>query len=327
MPPHPSATPSPSADWRSAGLYYYSLAYYFRRTFDQPIWKVSVDAGLGCPHASGPGQRGGCVFCDAQSFSPSRAPASITRQIAAGIAGIQRTRKVQRFIAYFQPGSNTNAPVAQLRAAYEEALACPGVVGLAIGTRPDCLADDVLDLLADLSGRTWLSLELGLQSIHDRSLEWMNRGHDYAAFLQAVARSRQRGLRVGAHVILGLPGESADDMRATAREINRLGIDSVKLHNLHAVRKTPLADWVTAGRVRLPTLDEYVGFAVDLLERIGSECVVERLSGDAPPEYLVGPAWCLDKARVKAAIEAELERRQSWQGRLADCPTPRRGRS
>ena len=294
------------------------------RRFGGRVWKVSIDGGFGCPNADGTVGAGGCIYCNIRSFSPSRrrAVGSIAGQIAEGIRRLRQRHEVERFIAYFQPATNTYAPVARLRALFEQALSHPGVVGLAIGTRPDCVPDEVLDLLAELSRRTWLSVEYGLQSIHDGSLDWIRRGHRYDAFLDAVRRSHQRGLHLGAHVILGLPGESRELMLATARELARLEIESVKLHNLYAVKDTPLAEAVARGEVRLLEMEEYVGHVVAFLEQLPPGCVVDRLSGDAPPEYLVAPAWCLQKSAVRAAIEGELERQDTWQGRhyLAGSP-------
>ena len=228
--------------------------------------------------------------------------------------GARRRHEAGRFIAYFQPGTNTYGPIDRLRRAYLDALSHPEVVGLAIGTRPDCVGDEVLDLLAELAGRTWLVVEYGLQTVHDRTLDLLRRGHHYDAFADAYQRSRQRGLNVGVHVILGLPGESRDDMLTTARTLAALDLHSVKPHNLYAVRNTALADQVAAGQVRLPEFDEYVGCLVDFLEELPGSFVIERLCGDAPPEYLVGPQWCLDKAAVRRAVEAEFRRRGTWQG-------------
>jgi uncharacterized protein len=304
------------AEWRAAGLRYHSLGWFFRRKFGYRVWKVSVDAGFRCPNVDGAAGTAGCIFCNIRSFSPSRRgpPRPITTQIDDAARHFRRRNGVEHFIAYFQPGTNTYAPVARLRAVYEEALAHPRVVGLAIGTRPDCVPEDVLDLLAELAGRTWLVVEYGLQSANDRSLTWIGRGHDYATFVDAAERSRRRGLAIGAHVILGLPGEGREDMLATAREIGRLAIHSVKLHNLYAVRDTRLADAVAAGTVRLPELDEYIGYVADFLEAIPPGCVVDRLCGDAPPQYLIAPQWCMDKSAVRCAVEAELARRDSYQG-------------
>ncbi|MBN2477236.1 MAG: TIGR01212 family radical SAM protein [Pirellulales bacterium] len=305
------------ADWRSAGLLYHSRSFFFRKQFGQRVWKVSVDAGFGCPNRDGTCGTGGCIFCDPVSFSPSRrlVRRSVTAQLDEGIRRLRARHRVDRFVAYFQPATNTYAPVGQLEHVFREALAHRDVAGLMIGTRPDCVPDDVLDLLAELSRQTWLSVEYGLQTIHDRTLDWMKRGHRYEAFLDAHRRSRQRELTVGAHVILGLPGESPADMRATALQLARLRIDAVKIHNLHAVRDTRLAELVAAGVVRLPQLAEYVAWVVDLLEYLPPSCVIDRLSGDAPPQYLVGPAWCGDKSAVRLAVESELKRRNTWQGR------------
>jgi hypothetical protein len=240
--------------------------------------------------------------------------ASVAEQLEEGVRRLKRRCSAQRFVAYFQPGTNTYGPIDRLRLAYQESLAHPAVVGLAVGTRPDCAGDDVLDLLAELATQTWVVVEYGLQTIHDRTLDLLNRGHHYDAFLDAYRRTRHRKLDVGVHVILGLPGESPDDMTATARALAALEIHSVKLHNLYAVKKTILADQVAAGRVRLPDFSEYIGYAVDFLEQLPGNVVIDRLCGDAPPAYLVGPQWCLDKTAVRQAVEAEFRRRGTFQG-------------
>jgi radical SAM protein (TIGR01212 family) len=227
-----------------------------------------------------------------------------------------RYKKCENFIAYFQPATNTYAPVEKLRPLYEAAISHPQVVGLAIGTRSDCVPDDVLNLIAEFATRTYVSVEYGMQTMHDRSLDWMNRGHHHDSFLDAIERSRGRGFEICAHVMLGLPGESHDDMLATARELTRVNIDAVKIHNLYCVKNTRLADQVAAGEVTLMERDDYVETVVDFLELLPPTMVVERISGDAPPDYFVGPSWCLDKAAVKRAIEAEFERRDTWQGKI-----------
>ncbi|HQU43952.1 MAG TPA: TIGR01212 family radical SAM protein [Pirellulales bacterium] len=285
-------------DWRAAGLRYFAYNYYLRRRFGGRVQKVSLDARFTCPNVDGTVATGGCVFCDNRSFSPSRRlpRASIQGQLEQGIRFVRRRyANVARFLAYFQPATNTYAPVDQLRPLYLQALDHPDVVGLVIGTRPDCVPDEVLDLLSELAGGTYLSVEYGMQTMHDRSLVWMNRGHGHQAFVDAVERSRGRGFEIGAHVILGLPGETRDDMLATAGELARLRVDAVKIHNLYAVKNTPLAAWVESGEVRLMDRDAYVSTLVDFLERIPRDCLIERIGGDAPPDYLVGPAWCLDK--------------------------------
>jgi uncharacterized protein len=307
-------------DWRAAGLRYFAYNYYLRGRFGGRVQKVSLDAGFTCPNVDGTVARGGCVFCDNRSFSPSRRlpRATIAGQLEQGMRVLRRRYdNVAHFLAYFQPATNTYAPVERLRALYTEALDHPDVVGLVVGTRPDCVPDEVLDLLGELAGQTYRLVEYGMQTMHDRSLDWMNRGHGHQAFLDALARSRDRGFEIGAHVILGLPGETRDDMLATANELARLRVDAVKIHNLYAVKNTPLADWVRSGEVTLMGRDEYVETLVDFLERLPPTCLVERISGDAPPDYLVGPDWCLNKPALRAAVDAEFERRDTWQGKRA----------
>lgn len=304
------------ADWQKAGLRYHAYNFFLRQRFGERVQKVSIDAGFTCPNVDGTVAIGGCTFCDNRSFSPSRRlpRRGILGQIDEGIRRLKWRYNCDRFMAYFQPATNTYAPVERLRAVYEEALSHPKVVGLAVGTRPDCVPPDVLDLLEELAGRTWLSVEYGMQTIHARSLDWMNRGHYHDSFMDAVERSRGRGFEICAHAILGLPGESRADMMATAREVARLSVDAVKIHNLYAVRNTPLADQVERGEVTLMGRDDYVRTVVDFLERLPAETVVERISGDAPPDYFVGPAWCLDKPAVRQAIEHEFNRRDTFQG-------------
>ena len=310
-----------ASDWRSAGLLYHSLNWAFRQQFGGRVWKVSVDGGFGCPNADGTIAAEGCLFCNPESFSPSRRlcnqstpPLSIAQQIQAGIHQLSQRGRAERFVAYFQPATNTYAPVDRLRSLFKEALAQPGIVGLAIGTRPDCVPDEVLDLMAELAQRTWLILELGLQSIHDRSLDWLRRGHHADAFFDAVQRADARRLQLGVHVVLGLPDETREDMHATARALARLPIHSIKIHNLYAVHDTPLAKLVERGEVVLPMRDEYAGWVADFLELLPPRCVIDRLSGDAPAKYLIAPAWCLDKTAVRSAIEEELRRRGTCQG-------------
>jgi radical SAM protein (TIGR01212 family) len=303
-------------NWRAAGLCYHSLKFFNRGQFGGDVWKVSVDAGCTCPNRAGSLSTSGCIFCDPESFSPSRRIGipSISGQIDEGIGRLTRRGHAERFLVYFQPASNTYGPIERLRAAYLEAISHPQIVGLIVGTRPDCVGENVLELLAEIAEKTWLVVEFGLQSVHNRTLDWLHRGHHVDAFFDAYERTRRRNLNVGVHVILGLPGESRDDMLATARTLAKLDLHSVKPHNLYAVRNTMLADEVAAGRVRLAERSEYVGYLVDFLEELPERFVIERLCGDAPREYFLGPAWCLDKPAVRAAVEAEFRRRGTRQG-------------
>jgi len=329
-------TGRPVLAWRDAGLPYFACSFFLRQRFGRRVQKVSIDAGFTCPNVDGTVATGGCTFCDNRSFSPSRRlPRSgIRGQIDQSITRMRlRYRNCRDFLAYFQPATNTYAPVERLRAVYEEALAHPQVIGLVIGTRPDCVPDDVLDLIAEFAARRchvaeflrnsesavsekppYVAVEFGMQTMHDRSLDWMNRGHHHDAMIDAVERSRGRGFEIGAHVILGLPGESHADMMATARELGRLGVDAVKIHNLYCVKNTPLADQVASGEVRLMERAEYVHMLVDFIELLPPTMIVDRISGDAPPDFFIGPSWSLDKPAVKTAVLAEFAQRGTCQG-------------
>jgi radical SAM protein (TIGR01212 family) len=304
-------------DWRAAGFRYFAYNLFLRKRFGHRVQKVSIDAGFTCPNVDGTVATGGCNFCDNRSFSPSRRlpRQTLLEQIDEGIRRLKLRYDCDHFTAYFQPATNTYAPVERLRPLYEEALSHPKIVAMAIGTRPDCVPNYVLDLLEGIAGRTFLSVEYGLQTIHNHSLDWMNRGHHYDVFPDAVERSRGRGFEICVHVILGIPGESHDDMMATAGELARLHIDSVKIHNLYAVKDTPLGEQVERGEITLMSRDDYVRTVVDFLERLPPTMIVERISGEAPADYFVGPSWCLDKPTVRAALDAEFTRRDSWQGK------------
>ena len=306
------------SSWRQAGLRYYSYNHALKQRFRSRVQKISLDAGFTCPNVDGTVAKGGCTFCDNRSFSPSRRlpRANIYGQIEQSIVRMRnRYKTCQHFLAYFQPATNTYAPVERLRTLYDSALSHPQIVGLAIGTRSDFVGDQVLDFLEELRSRTYLSVEYGMQTMHNRSLDWMNRGHHHDSFLDAVERSRNRGFEICAHVMLGLPGESHADMLATAHELARVNIDAVKIHNLYCVKNTPLADQVASGEVRLMERDDYIQTVVDFLEILPPTMIVERISGEAPPDYFIGPTWCLDKPAVKRAVEAEFARRDSWQGK------------
>ena len=307
--------------WRDAGLRYFAYNFALRSRFGHRVQKVSIDAGFTCPNVDGTVAIGGCTFCDNRSFSPSRRVPrqGVSEQIKDGINRLKRRYKCDHFTAYFQPATNTYAPISRLRPLYREALEHPQVVALAIGTRPDCVPDDVLDLLEEVGRDTFLSVEYGMQTIHNRSLDWMNRGHHHESFLDAVQRSRGRGFEICAHLILGLPGESREDMLASAQELARLNLDAIKIHNLYAVKNTKLAEQVEHGEVELMNRDDYIRTLVDILEILPPTMIVERISGEAPQDYFIGPSWCLDKPAVRRVLEAELNRRNSWQGK---CFTP-----
>jgi uncharacterized protein len=303
---------------------YYPFSRFLRGRFGGRVQRVTIDAGFTCPNVDGTVTTGGCVFCDNRSFSPNRRlpRATVRAQVQRGVELLGRRYGVNRFLAYFQAATNTHAPVERLRRLYDEALDHAQIVGLAVGTRPDSVPDPVLDLLQEYARDRYVCLELGLQSIHDCSLDWMNRGHHYDAFLDAVRRCQGRGLDVCAHVILNLPGESHADMMATADALAGLPVQAVKIHNLHVVRNTPMEAMYHAGEVPLFTREEYVRTVCDFLERLSLRMVIHRLNGDAPPDYLVAPAWCLDKPALLRAIHEELERRDGWQGKHCRAAAP-----
>ena len=310
--------------WQRDGLPMNSFGAFLRRRFGGRVQRVSLDAGFTCPNVDGAVARGGCNFCDNRSFSPSRRVRlrQVAEQLRRGIEAVRvRYDKVAGFIAYFQPATNTYAPVDQLEEVFELALTIhPEVMGLAIGTRPDCVPESVLNLIERLARQSYVSVEYGMQSIHDASLLWMNRAHRHADMVNAVDRSRGRGFEICGHVILGIPGETREMMMESAEEIGRLGFDAIKIHNLYAVRGTPLGEEVLAGKVSMMERQQYVQTVVDFLERIAPEVVVERISGEAPPNYLVAPQWCLDKASLRREIDLEFARRGTRQGSLYSPP-------
>jgi radical SAM protein (TIGR01212 family) len=294
---------------------YVSFTDHLRQTFACRVHKVCLDAGFTCPNRDGALAVGGCIYCNNASFSPGNRRLSVPAQLEQGKQFLRQRYGAEKFIAYFQAYTNTYGDVRWLKSLYDTALASDDIVGLAIGTRPDCVSDAVLDLLADYAARTYLWLELGLESGHDQTLAWLNRGHTVAAFDDAVRRAQQRRLRLCAHIILGLPGESAAAMLQTARHLAALGLDAVKLHHLHVVRHTVLEKMYQRGEVSLLSLEAYATLVVDCLEVLPPEMVIMRLLGDAPRATLVAPAWSVHKQPVLQRIGQELERRNTYQGR------------
>lgn len=295
---------------------YYDLNTYLRRLFGCRVQKISVDAGLTCPNRDGTLGTGGCIYCNARGSGTgaSARGRNLTEQIAQSKHYLARRYKARKFLVYFQSFTNTYAPLPTLRRLYDEALADPDVVGLSIGTRPDCVDEAVLGLLQGYARNRLVWVEYGLQSVHDATLRRIRRGHDFAAFRRAVAATRGRDIRICAHVILGLPGENRRHMLETARTVGRMGIDGIKLHLLYVVRKTPLARLFEQGGYRCLRQDEYVQLVCDFLELLPPQMVIQRLTGDPHREELLAPAWSLRKQETLARIRAELVRRGSRQG-------------
>jgi hypothetical protein len=283
------------------------------RRYGERVHKVAIDAGFTCPNRDGSRGRGGCSFCNNASFSPNgREPRSVAEQIAAGRAVIRKRTGARRFIAYFQAYTNTYGELDHLDRLYREALAEPDVVGISVGTRPDCVDAGVLDLLAgyrDEGREVWV--ELGLQSAFDETLRRVNRGHGFAEYRAAALAVRARGLALCTHLIVGMPGESAWHSRASLERVVDLGVDGLKLHPLHVVRGTRLAAEWRRGGYRPLALEEYVATACDLVDATPSRVEFHRLTGTAPRAVLLAPDWCALKWLVLNAIADELSRRHA----------------
>lgn len=304
-----------------SGKRYHTWNWELHRVFSEKVAKVSLDAGFSCPNREAD-DSGGCIYCSPRGSGDCAGDRD--RDIAWQFAQIKSRIKrkwpgVSKFIAYFQAYTNTFAPVSQLEGLYREALAQEGVVGLSISTRPDCLPDSVFDLLEQLNRETWLWVELGLQSAHDETLKLINRGHDFACFQRAVEKLQHRGIRVCAHIILGLPGETEDMMVQTARTASALGIQGIKIHVLHVVRHTRLAEMWEQGKVNLPDMQTYTHWTAKVLEVLPPEMVVQRVTGDAPADILLAPLWIRRKWEVLQAIDAALLEMDTWQGKA--CKT------
>jgi len=295
---------------------YYDFKTYLRATFGARVAKLPIDAGFTCPNRDGRSGTGGCIFCDGRGSKLRQAGPlpSVSAQLAAMRERYLR-HGAERFIPYFQTFTNTDAPLERLRALWDEAIGfAPDVVGLAIGTRPDCVPDATLDLLAGYRSRVRVHLELGLQSAHPQTIARTNRGHTFEQFDDAVRRAAARGIEVVAHVILGLPGETPAMMRETARTLAALPIAGLKIHALLVIEGTALAaDW-RRGDVPLPDLPTYAGWVADFIELLRPEIFIERLTADGYRDVLLAPDWSGNKLAVLNAIERELARRDSRQG-------------
>lgn len=286
-----------------------------RQRFNCRVQRLSLDAGFTCPNRDGSLGTGGCTFCGDRGAAAVGVPVELPlkQQLQKSKEYLVRKFKAEKFLAYFQAYSNTYGSVELLRRQYAEALAEPDVIGLIIGTRPDCLPDEVLKLLAELHQQTYLWLELGMQTMHDQTLAAINRGHTHACFADAVRRCQEHGIRLCAHLILGLPGESREQMLASIAELNRLGVDGIKLHHLHVLKGSRLEQEYVKGRLSLMGRDEYVQLVCDALELLDPKIVIHRLMGDGRSE-LVAPDWSRRKLEVLNQIDRELKKRNSRQG-------------
>ncbi|MDY3275511.1 MAG: TIGR01212 family radical SAM protein [Agathobacter sp.] len=292
---------------------YYSLNQYLKDTFGEKVYKIALDGGFTCPNRDGTLGTGGCIFCSgagAGEFAQNRG-LSITQQLVQGKALLSKKIKDGKYIAYFQAFTNTYGPVERLRQLYEEALAPEDIVALSVATRPDCLPQEVVELLAELNRKKPVWVELGLQTMHERTADYIRRGYPLRVYEDAVCRLKAAGLTVITHVILGLPYETEQEMKQTVSYVGQSGVDGIKLQLLHVIRGTDLEREYLSGKFEVLTMEAYVKLVADCLELIPPQMVVHRLTGDGDKRTLVAPMWSADKKRVLNALNAELRKRES----------------
>ncbi|MBR1626228.1 MAG: TIGR01212 family radical SAM protein [Bacteroidales bacterium] len=295
---------------------------YMRKVFSERIQKLSIDAGFTCPNRDGKLSKQGCTFCSNDAFNPSycRRYESITVQIEEGIKFHSwRYKNVDKYLAYFQPYSNTYASLDVLKARYEEALAHPKIVGLVIGTRPDCVDDEKLDYLAELNEKYHIVVEYGIESCYDATLKWINRGHTFAKTVKAIEETHKRGLETGGHLIFGFPCESRKDMLAEADILSSLPIDNLKFHQLQILDNTPMNEDYLYNKenYKFFSFDEYVEFIISFLERLNPDIIIERFASEVPPRYNIGQSWgSIRNEQIVQKIEQKMISMKTYQGRL-----------
>ena len=299
---------------------YNSINIWLRDAFGERVFKVSLEGGLSCPNRDGTVGRDGCTFCHMEGYYPATSPIDgnagkpIRAQLAEGIGYIRRRHAAGKVVAYFQSGSNTHAPAEKLKPLFREAINHPDVVGLAISTRPDCIAPEHVELLRDIAMNKLVWVELGLQSAHDETLKHIRRGHDVECFKRAHGMLRKAGILTCAHMILGLPGETQGMMLESARFLNAERVWGVKIHNLHVLRDTELAAQHARGEIAIPSIGEYAAWVADFLEELDPGIVVHRVNGHSPRHLTIAPVWSVNKLAIFNAVEDELARRETYQG-------------
>ena len=303
---------------------YREFGDFLRERFPFKAQKIAINAGFTCPNRDGSKGRGGCTYCNNQTFNPGycQTDKSVADQLAEGVRFFSRKYPEMRYLAYFQAYTSTYGEQERLERLYEEALDYPGVVGLVIGTRPDCMPDRLLDYLARLSERVLVLVEYGVESTLDRTLRRINRGHDFAEAEEAIRRTAARGIAVGAHLILGLPGESRDEILGHADRLSDLPLTTLKLHQLQLIRHTRMAlEFERQPEdFHLFTVDEYIDLAIDFIERLDPAIALERFVSQSPKELLIAPDWGLKNYEFTARVNRRLAERDSWQGK---CRTSR----
>ena len=296
---------------------YHTLNYHLQETFGHKVFKVSLDGGFDCPNRDGTVAHGGCTFCSAAGsgdYAGNRGD-DLVQQFNDIKEKMHTKWKNGKYLAYFQAFTNTHAPVSELREKFESVLDLEGVVGLSIATRPDCLPDDVVEYLAELHERTYLWVELGLQTVHEKTANLINRAHDFQSYVEGVEKLRKHGIRVCSHIINGLPLETPEMMMETANEVAKLDVQGIKIHLLHLLKGTPMVKQYEKGMLEFLSFDDYVSLVCDQLEILPPEMIVHRITGDGPIDLMIGPMWSVNKWEVLNAIDKELELRNSWQGK------------
>jgi radical SAM protein (TIGR01212 family) len=300
------------------GKYYNAYSDFILKKYGQRVQKVTVDAGFSCPNRDGTLARGGCIYCNNDSFNPAgNNPAkSIHQQVNEGILFLQRRYKARKYFVYFQPYSNTYAPLEKLKTYYQEALAAhPGVIGLAIGTRPDCIDEQKLDYLAMLAREYDITIEYGLESIYDQTLQKINRQHDFQSYRQAVSLTHERGIQVCTHIILGFPWETPAQWFHEAEVLSGIPTDFLKIHHLHIVKNTVLGQQYQQQPFELIAYPQYITVVCTFLEKLNPRIVIQRLFGETPVALLLAPQWNKNGTEILHNLEQEFARRNSWQGK------------
>ena len=301
---------------------YNAYSNYFKKVYGGRLQKVSIDAGFTCPNRDGTSGTGGCTYCNNDAFNPSycHPTKTISEQLSQGIGFLRkRYREPASYLAYFQAFSNTYAPLERLKSLYEEALSYPGITGLIIGTRPDCIDNEKLNYFRELSENHFIAVEFGVESCYDKTLKRVNRGHTFGQAVDAIRMTADKGIKTGAHFIFGLPGESREEMLLEAEIISALPLHTVKFHQLQIIKGTLMEkEFIENPRdFNLFSFDDYVDFFILFLEKLNPQIVVERFTGEAPPEYLLEKRWNKKRAdEIVRIIEKKLEERNTWQGRL-----------
>lgn len=304
------------------GKPYRSLDYMLRERFGEKVYKVTLNGGMSCPNRDGTLGTRGCIFCSEGGSGDFAADVSlsVTEQIESQIALLSAKRPSQKYIAYFQAYTNTYAPVEYLRKIFKEAMSHPGIVALSVGTRPDCLGEEVLDLLEELNRIKPVWIELGLQTIHEKTAQYIRRGYRLSCFDQAVENLRKRNIEVIVHTILGLPGESREEILETMRYLNKKDIQGIKLQLLHVLKGTDLAYDYLAGRFHVYEREEYLALLIECLENLDPEIVIHRITGDGPKDLLIAPLWASRKREVLNLLHHQMKEQNSYQGKSLKVP-------